>query len=173
LISIIKWSDFSFKPGSLRRRPFKLLRILLDELCPLKLIQFIIDTFKNFRCHIFHTNQQGDRNTRAWEFLFKRPCPESICQIIMLKRALPLNGTKSAMMICENKSLGRNDFGCTTTSKLYNGIFQAVVVDAVKFISRKMKSHFLHIHVVESFEQQGQPHSFVRRGIGHDACIET
>src|SRR5690606_34273674 len=40
-------------------------------------------------------------------------------------------------------------------------VLEAVVVDAVNFLSCKLKPHFLHVAVVEPLNKHQEPHSFV------------
>ena len=86
----------------------------------------------------------------------------------MLHRAELLHGAVAAVVVGEEQAVLRDDFtgaeeagGFRGAAQTHDGILQAAIVDTVEFFGSQLKTHLLHIHIVQTLHEHREPHAFV------------
>jgi hypothetical protein len=67
------------------------------------------------------------------------------------------------VVISEYETLVADDLASTETAEVYDGVFEATLVDAVNVFGSDLHPHALHFLFIEVFEQEGKPHSAAGR----------
>ena len=87
----------------------------------------------------------------------------------MFHRAVLLDISVSTVMVGQYQSFGRNDLSGTSSSKVYDCIFQADIVRAVYLVDGDIQSQVLHHSRILLLQVGQHPHSLVRMG-GEGEC---
>ena len=115
-----------------------------------------------FICDIHNTFYKFELQARSREFFFTAFCPKTICQVVMFYRTVLLDRSISAMMIGQDKSVGRNNFSGTSSAKDTYCIFQRNIVGVVDVVGIQLQTLCFHaVCQVLFLHELQQPHTFV------------
>ena len=110
--------------------------------------------------HILHTHQERYGESGVGQLLSSIHSPKAVGQVVVLHATVALDLAVAAVVIGEQKALGRHKLARTTTSEEHNSIFQSRLVDAVNILGSELET--LGTHIVNTLANQaGQPHTLV------------
>ena len=117
-------------------------------------------TFQNLLCNVFHAAHESDGQAFVGQFFCTCACPKAVFQVVVFYGAVCLNLVVAAMVVGQQQAFCRDDFACTASAKVDNGVFEAGLVYAVNIFCRELKAQLVHAVYFLSNEH-GQPHAFV------------
>jgi len=116
--------------------------------------------FEHLLRHIFHFTQECDCEGFVGQFLLPGTGPETVFQVIMFHRAVGLYLSVTAMVVCYEQSLCRDDLPGASASEMHDRIFKTGSVHAVNVLCRKTGTEFLHLRDF-LMNEHGKPHAFI------------
>ena len=121
-------------------------------------------------CHILHILKECDRKALAREFLAAVHRPVSVLEIIMLHGAELLDVAVSAVVVCHQEALRRDDLSGASSAELHDRVLERSVVDVIDLLRCKLASELLHGLAVHLLDERQQPHSLVGKHAAGKNC---
>ena len=150
--------------GILRPVGFGQLAAPFIHLCGILLERQPLQPFGHAVGHLLNLADEVYREAGNGYLLGAVHCPETVGQIVVLGRAELLDTAVTAMVVGEDKPVGRYDFARTTGPEDDDGILERRPVGIVDIGSLQFQSGCLHIGVIRFLEVGQQPHPLIRKG---------
>ena len=151
-----------------RSSSFQLLDFLTDGSLLILIVHIVGHHTEDFLGDIFHADEEAGGHFGGGQFLAIVFGPEAVAEIVMLVGAEFLDGAIATVVVGEEQTVFAHDFTCAEeasrlgfAAETHDGVFQTAVVDTVKLFRGQLKTHLLHVNIIQALDEHREPHAFI------------